>query len=334
MKKVLLCLAMIMALCIVFTACSGENADGGSKTAKPSGSKASASATAASTPTAVPATPTPEPAPETRVAVTVKDLIYTSVVNVEYNGKVETWEKELSTDMELDLDDMELYVRVPNDGSEVEIKALLQENAPYKITGWSGDAESDSETIKFVPTSDKMNLVIEVEPLFDENVAESSKVTCSVYTEENIVARWGADLLTDGDINTRFSTTTISDVDANTLELGEPVTIDIDMGEAKRFNTICLFPRTDTPDFDGGVPNYPFGFDIQVSADGTTFETVYTVNLEENVNDMVQTYAVGDQNAQYIRLNVRVLGNMAADEGTAAVPYRIQFAELMAIQLG
>lgn len=44
---------------------------------------------------------------------------------------------------------------------------------------------------------------------------------------------------------------------------------------------------------------------------------------------MAQSYDVGAQTAQYLRLSVTKVGNMAADEGTAAVPYRVQLAELM-----
>ena len=113
------------------------------------------------------------------------------------------------------------------------------------------------------------------------------------------------------------------------MELSEPVTIDIDMGEAKNFDIISLFPRTDTLDLEDGVPNYPFAFEILVSSDGTNYTSVQSISLEENVNDMAQSYDVGAQTAQYLRLSVTKVGSMAADEGTAAVPYRVQLAELM-----
>ena len=101
------------------------------------------------------------------------------------------------------------------------------------------------------------------------------------------------------------------------------------MGSAKRFDIISLFPRTDTVDLEDGVPNYPFAFEILVSSDGITYTSVKTVSLEENVNNMVQSYDVGTQTAQYIRLSITKVGNIAADEGVAVTPYRIQFADLM-----
>ncbi len=333
MKKILLILSMIMVFCLAASACSGSESEQGDVTKAPaSGSTATATPASQATPTPAPATPTPEPQAEALVSISVEDFIYTSVVNVEYNGNTETWYKEqMANDPAFEVEDMEINFNVPNDGSEVEIKAVVQEGAPYKVTGWSGDATSDSETLKFVPSKNSVRLTIKVEPLFTENVAEGSTVTCSAPTEENSGARWGKDMLTDGDLNNRFSTGTLGIIDDETLQVTEPLTIDVDMGEAKAFNRVLLFPRTDTPDADGGVPNFPFGFDILVSNDGENFESVKSVDLEENVNDMVQTYDVGDQNARFIRINVRTVGNMAADEGTAATPYRVQLTELMAV---
>lgn len=326
MKKFYLCLITILALCFCFTACSDK------KEAPSSGTATAAKSTATPSPAtkAPEATATPAPSENASVAITVEDLSYIYVVNVKYKDAIEPWEKVIaSTATGLDVDEMAINLLVPNDGSEVEITAVVQEGAPYKIKGWSGDVKAEGETIKFTPSKAAINLNIDVEPLYGDNLALDSTVACSVGTEESEGARWGKNFLTDGDINTRFSTIPLSNVAEDTLELAEPVTIDIDMGESKSFDIISLFPRTDTVDIEDGVPNYPFTFEILVSSDGTTYTSVKTVSLEENVNDMVQSYDVGSQTAQYIRLSVTKVGNIAADEGTAQTPYRVQLADLM-----
>ena len=326
MKKFYWVLIAVLTLCLAFSACADKNPGEGAGTP-------TKSATAGKSATKAPAaSPTPAPtAKETiPVSITVDDLAYIYVVNVKYKDDILTWNKVLTSDSPgLDLDDMEIAFEVPNDGSEIELTAVVQENAPYKVKGWSGAATGTGETIKFKPTGNSANLKIDIEPLYGENIALDSSVKVSVTTEENTAARWGKDFLTDGDINTRLSTTTLAGVDTDTLVLSAPVTIDIDLGEAKNFDIVSLFPRTDTVDQEDGVPNYPFEFEIMVSKDGAAYTSVKKVSLEENVTNMMQNYDVGAQNAQYIRLNITKVGNMAADEGTAAVPYRVQFAELM-----
>ncbi|MBS5842919.1 MAG: discoidin domain-containing protein [Clostridiales bacterium] len=326
MKKFYLSLITLLALCLCFTACSDKEKTPASGT--PIAAKSTATALLATQPPK--ATATTAPAENASVAITVEDLVYTYVLDVKYKDNTETWEKVIPAESTgLDIDEMAINLLVPNDGSEVEITAVLQEGAPYKIKGWSGDVTAEGETIKFTPSKAAIHLNIDVEPLYGENLALDATVTCSVGTEENTGARWGKALLTDGDINTRFSTTPLSNVDEDTTELAEPATIDIDLGSAKRFDIISLFPRTDTVDLEDGVPNYPFAFEILVSSDGITYTSVKTVSLEENVNNMVQSYDVGTQTAQYIRLSITKVGNIAADEGVAVTPYRIQFADLM-----
>ena len=323
MKKFFLCLITLFALCFCFAACS-ESEDPAAATPTAT-ARATAAATARPTSSA-----TKEPSENVSIAVTVDDLAYIYLVNVQYQDELATWDKIIPASSEgLELDYLAIEFLVPNDGSEVELTAVLQEGAPYKVTGWSGDATAEGETIKFTPAKDAVSLNIDIEPLYGENLAVDSTVTCSVGTEENPTSRWGKAFLTDGDINTRFSTTTLANVDEETMELAEPVTIDIDMGEAKNFDIISLFPRTDTLDLEDGVPNYPFAFEILVSSDGTNYTSVQSVSLVENIIEMVQSYDVGSQSAQYLRLSVTKVGNIAADEGTAAVPYRVQFAELM-----
>ena len=324
MKKFYWILLSILAMCLAFSACSDK------KENPPSGSTAKNTATAPATKTPQPTSAaTPNPSATIPVYVQVDDLEFIYVVNVKYKDGIETWNKVQPTEATgLDIDELAIEFEVPNDGSEVELTAVLQKDAPYKIKGWSGDEKSTTETLKFTPKGNTVNLKIEVERLSSTNVAEDATVKCSASTEEAPTSRWSAAFLTDTDMNNRFSTSVLTDADAGGA-LATPVTIDIDMKEAKDFNTLCLIPRCDAVDLEDGVPNFPMEFEILVSKDGTNYTSVKKISSEENVNDMMQSYDLGAQNAQYIRISVTKLGTTAADEGMAN-PYRIQLVKLFA----
>ena len=327
MKKLSFLFAIVLSFCLVFTACADN---GNSDTEQPSSSNKPAATNKISATTEAPvATPTPEDTKNVNVYVLVENLEYAHVVEVKYKDEITTWDRSLGyIETEgYDLLDTSLDFIVPNDGTEIEFTAVIRENAPYKVTGWSGDFTADSETIKFTPEGKTIFLTVKVEPLY-ENVALNSTVTSSVDLIEYEDGRWSAAYLTDGDVNLRFSTKPIADVDPETMIPAEPVTIDLDLGAAKGFDTLCLIPRVDTFDAEGGVPNFPFDFEVLVSNDGTEFTSVLSVETEENVDSMMQIFALEQQNAQFLRLKVSQIGTMAADEGTQN-PYRIQFAELL-----
>lgn len=327
MKKLSFLFAIVLSFCLVFTACADNS---NSDTEQPSSSNKPAATNKISVTTEAPvATPTPEDTKNVNVYVLVENLEYAHVVEVKYKDEITTWDRSLGyIETEgYDLLDTSLDFIVPNDGTEIEFTAVIRENAPYKVTGWSGDFTADSETIKFTPEGKTIFLTVKVEPLY-ENVALNSTVTSSVDLIEYEDGRWSAAYLTDGDVNLRFSTKPIADVDPETMIPAEPVTIDLDLGAAKGFDTLCLIPRVDTFDAEGGVPNFPFDFEVLVSNDGTEFTSILSVETEENVDSMMQIFALEQQNAQFLRLKVSQIGTMAADEGIQN-PYRIQFAELL-----
>lgn len=329
MKKLSILFATVLAFCLVFTACtdnSNPDSEQSSASTKPAATDKVSVTTDAPAATA---TSAPVDAKSVNVYVLVENLEYSHVVEVKYKDEITTWDRSLGY-VEADgydLLDTSLDFIVPNDGTEIEFTAIIRENAPYKVTGWSGDFTADSETIKFTPDGKTIFLTVKVEPLY-ENVALNSAVTSSFDLIEYEDGRWSAAYLTDGDVNMRFSTKPITTVDPETMMPPEPVTIDLDLGAAKGFDTLCLIPRVDTFDAEGGVPNFPFDFEVLVSNDGTEFTSVLSVESEENVDSMMQIFALEQQNAQYLRLKVTQVGNMAADEGSQN-PYRIQFAELL-----
>ena len=323
MKKAIVLLSVLLIFCLAFSACGDNTSNNGDTSAT---KKPTATATSSVEPTAK---PTAEPPKNVNVHVFVEDILYSHVVEVKYNDEITTWDRLSTLDPTLgyDKEEFSLDFTVPNDGTEVELTAVIRENAPYKITGWSGDFTADGDTIKFTPAGKTIFLTVKIEPLYD-NVALNSTVTSSVSTVEYEEGRWGMACLTDGDANTRFSTATLQTVDPETMMLPEPVTIDIDLTEAKSFDTICLIPRVDTVDADDGVPCFPSAFEVLLSNDGTEYSSVLSVDAEKNVDSMMQIYAFAQQSAQYLRIKVTRVGTQAADEG-GANPDRVPFAELL-----
>jgi alpha-L-rhamnosidase len=57
---------------------------------------------------------------------------------------------------------------------------------------------------------------------------------------------------------------------------GAGVQVTVDLGEAKTFDRVLLFPRTDTDTADGRTPNFPVDYTVRTAAD-TTFEVAATV---------------------------------------------------------
>ena len=323
MKKAIVLLSVLLIFSLAFSACGDNTSNNGDTSAT---KKPTATATSSVEPTAK---PTAEPPKNVNVHVFVEDILYSHVVEVKYNDEITTWDRLSTLDPTLgyDKEEFSLDFTVPNDGTEAELTAVIRENAPYKITGWGGDFTADGDTIKFTPAGKTIFLTVKIEPLYD-NVALNSTVTSSVSTVEYEEGRWGMACLTDGEVNTRFSTATLQTVDPETMMLPEPVTIDIDLTEAKSFDTLCLIPRVDTVDADDGVPCFPSAFEVLLSNDGTEYSSVLSVDAEENVDSMMQIYAFAQQSAQYLRIKVTRVGTQAADEGVAN-PYRVQFAELL-----
>ena len=323
MKKAIVLLSVLLIFSLAFSACGDNTSNNGDTSAT---KKPTATATSSVEPTAK---PTAEPPKNVNVHVFVEDILYSHVVEVKYNDEITTWDRLSTLDPTLgyDKEEFSLDFTVPNGGTEAELTAVIRENAPYKITGWGGDFTADGDTIKFTPAGKTIFLTVKIEPLYD-NVALNSTVTSSVSTVEYEEGRWGMACLTDGDVNTRFSTATLQTVDPETMMLPEPVTIDIDLTEAKSFDTLCLIPRVDTVDVDDGVPCFPSAFEVLLSNDGTEYSSVLSVDAEENVDSMMQIYAFAQQSVQYLRIKVTRVGTQAADEGVAN-PYRVQFAELL-----
>jgi hypothetical protein len=146
---------------------------------------------------------------------------------------------------------------------------------------------------------------------------------------------WGSNNLVDGERVGRAGKSGFTtreyfsqrDISAN------PHKVTIDLGAVKNVDRVYIYPRSDAATAQGGYPNYPQDFTIQVSTDGVSYTAVKTVTGEpaptaaqgrgEYVFDVVP--------ARYVRIVTTMLGLPAADEGTDAqgrVRNRLQLAEI------
>jgi hypothetical protein len=102
----------------------------------------------------------------------------------------------------------------------------------------------------------------------------------------------------------------------------------IDLGTTNSIGSVILYPRTGTQSTDGGSANFPVDFSVQVSTDGTNFNTVKTVTGQANPNGSPKAYNFSATNARYMKLNVTRLGSPSSDEPGK---YRLQLAEIQVL---
>jgi len=231
-----------------------------------------------------------------------------SDVKVEYNGKQFTLPANL----------------IVKNNDTISIKAVNTDNGKYKFINWDGDLFSGKQTISMKVTGD-INLDVNTAYSALQNIAKGASVTASDSLQAGDT--WRNENLTDGDINTGFTTNVLANVGVDGDISSNPHTITLNLGAAKDFDTITIYPRTNATTIDGLTPNFPKEFTIQVSNDGTTFSDVKKVVLADNPNGQEQIFDIGSQTAQYLRIVSTKLGPYAGDESIAN-PYRIQLTEI------
>ncbi len=119
--------------------------------------------------------------------------------------------------------------------------------------------------------------IMELE-LLDGEVNRAANVvpTVSDNTLSNI-SQWNAKNLTDGDygLSDQGYSTDILGRDMPFLELGQPITIQFDFADAVPFQNLKFYPRITKDSISYGIcANYPKVYTVEVSADGTNWETV------------------------------------------------------------
>ncbi len=207
-------------------------------------------------------------------------------------------------------------------GSQITLTAVDAEDGFYSFRCWSGDYYSADPEIAFTVDGD-CSLYLNAAVMLQENFAQGASASASDSLESG--STWSVRNLTDGQIDTGFTTNVLS------KNLTTPFTITLDLGTVKTFDKITLYPRTDAVSVTGGSPNFPADFAIQVSMDNQTYTTVKRVQDDTNPFNLPQSYTFDVSTARYLRIQVYQLGEIAADEGTASA-YRVQLMEIQLFQ--
>lgn len=150
------------------------------------------------------------------------------------------------------------------------------------------------------------------------NLALGKPVTARESLESG--SEWGKANLTDGTLNRKYSSTGSQ----TQSQENNPLWVEIDLGTNQNFNSIVLFPRTDSRTIDSRTASYPIDFTIQVKPEGGSYSEVKQLIGEPNPMMLPQLYSFDNQTARYVRLSVSKLGEMPSDD----IYYRLQLAEL------
>ncbi|MGH1564443.1 family 78 glycoside hydrolase catalytic domain [Mumia sp. DW29H23] len=107
------------------------------------------------------------------------------------------------------------------------------------------------------------------------DLATGAKVTVSENNAEDGV--WAPEYLTDGKVTTADAPRGYrSSYHPETDVQDEPIVITIDLGEARTFDAVRLFPLWDSPGRYGTTPNYPRDVTVSVSADDASYTKLTT----------------------------------------------------------
>lgn len=148
------------------------------------------------------------------------------------------------------------------------------------------------------------------------NLALGKSVTSN--SSEEVPPSLGAANLTDG---TNYYYSSYSNSSENTTSH-----VTVDLGSSQTVGRVKLFAR-EYFTMDGDSPDFPVDFTIQLSTDGTNFNTVKTVTGQKNPHTIPQDYTFTPASARYIKINATKLGIPANEDG-GLQSYRLQFSEM------
>ncbi|MGQ7889103.1 family 78 glycoside hydrolase catalytic domain [Paenibacillus sp. WC2504] len=135
-----------------------------------------------------------------------------------------------------------------------------------------------------------------------------------------VAPTWNISNLTDGNLDLKYS----SDGFVSNDVTNNPIWVEIDLGSAKPFNNLVLYPRTDSRTPDGQIASFPTNFDIQVKSDNGEYKTVKQIRGQTTFEaSEPQRYYFATENARYVRVVVTQFGPKPHDD----VFYRFQLAE-------
>ncbi|KTR40732.1 hypothetical protein NS263_06650 [Curtobacterium oceanosedimentum] len=202
-------------------------------------------------------------------------------------------------------------------------------------SSWTANVSMPANSVVLyvlTPTTDATGSTTITAPPTTADVARGTTVTSSSsYTGGG----WSPANLVDGRRHTYDESdangitqgfTSVDHATANATEW-----VQTDLGAAKSFDTVTLWPRDDQA-ADGA--SFPVDFTIAGSNDGSTWSTL-TTKTGYKAGTAVsgpQVFSVGSQTYRYLRVTATKLG-LPVTEGTSSV-YRLQLAELEVNQEG
>jgi hypothetical protein len=222
-------------------------------------------------------------------------------------------------------------------GESVEVRFVSRYAGEYGVVAVDGADFGDETQMSYTVQMDRdYTLLARTEWIGPVNLARGK---IPVGADNAMVGAadgsWGANNLVDGERVSRAGKSgfTTREYFSQRDLSADPHKITIDLGAVKNVDRVCIYPRSDAATTQGGYPNYPQDFTIQVSADGVNYTVVKTVT-DEPAPTAAQgrgEYVFALTPARYVRIVTTMLGLPAGDEGVDAqgrVRNRLQLAEI------
>ena len=93
--------------------------------------------------------------------------------------------------------------------------------------------------------------------------------------------KWQTGYVTDGRLDSNACPCGYSSAAYKSQDPGHDIWLQLDLGAAKHFDQVVLYPRTDVMTTAGKTANFPVDYTVQTSSDGSAFTTVKTVTGQE-----------------------------------------------------
>ncbi|GAA2073718.1 family 78 glycoside hydrolase catalytic domain [Actinomadura alba] len=112
-----------------------------------------------------------------------------------------------------------------------------------------------------------------------DNLARNAPVTASEsYT---VAGSWEPKAITDGSLTSEKAPFGYTSYERFEQDLTGSIWVQLDLGSARRFDRVVLYPRTEVITDDGRTANFPEDFTVRTSGDGTAFEVAATVEGQQ-----------------------------------------------------
>lgn len=204
-------------------------------------------------------------------------------------------------------------------GKPVTLEIRPVNDVDFSAAGWSGDLSGQGATLSFTPQGD-----LRLTAHFQSNGYDSLAIG-AVVTEPGAGtdSNWGPEKLVDGILTSQNGSYGYTNQGLESQTPANPTRILFDLQKEERFNRFHLYPRTNLFAADGSTCAFPVDFEIQVSKDGHSWNTVGRYQEEAPYRKPLVIQLDKTLSARYIRL---IVYGVSAPPGDGLIPY-LQFAE-------